>query len=401
MPIAENLRFLVVEDHPFQRSTLLRMLRKMGARDPLQASDGAHALEVLTADGGIEVVICDLKMPGMDGLEFIRHVGATRPGLSLIIVSAVGRSLLNSVDKMTRAYGVRLLGVIEKPVTPVALEALLANQQAPPAGRGASGPEYSLEEILEGIRERQFEPFFQPKIDFATDAIVGAEALARWRTPQHGIVAPYAFIPQLEKHRRIYDLTFLMLERSAAACLAWRASGLDLSVSVNLSLVSLTDTSLAERVTRVVCATGLEPKHVILEVTETAAMTEVAPALENLARLRMNGFGLAVDDYGTGFSSLSQLTRVPFTELKIDQSFVRDCISDQTRLAIVDSSVALARRLGMESVAEGVETREDWDALKHAGCRLAQGYFIAKPLENADFEVFCRARASARTTSDA
>lgn len=389
MRIAEVLRLLVVEDHPFQRSMLLRMLRSLGASNPLEASDGAQALEIIAANSNLDVVICDLKIPGMDGLEFIRHLGITRPDLSVIVASAEGRAILNSVEKMTRAHGGRLLGVIEKPVTPEPLEALLAQHKAHLPLAGVVGPKYSLEEILAGIRDRQFEPYFQAKINFATGSVVGAKALARWCSPQHGIVGPYAFIPVLEEHRHIDELTFLMLERAAACCLGWRASGLDLSVSVNLSLLSLTDTSLAERLTRIVNATGLDPQHVVLEITETAAMTEVAPALENLAQLRMKGFGLAADDYGTGFSSLSQLTRVPFTELKIDQSFVRDCTSDETRLAIVDSSVDLAQRLGMVSVAEGVETREDWDALQRAGCVFAQGYYIAKPLKNSVFEAFC------------
>jgi EAL domain-containing protein (putative c-di-GMP-specific phosphodiesterase class I) len=165
-------------------------------------------------------------------------------------------------------------------------------------------------------------------------------------------------------------------------------------VSVNLSLASLADTTLADQITQIVKNTGLAPHDMTLEVTETTAMTDVAPALENLTRLRMHGFGLSIDDYGTGFSSMQQLTRVPFTELKIDQSFVRGFAANVRLRPIVESSVEMARRLNIKSVAEGAETQEDWDALKAIGCDLVQGYFVSRPLEEKAFVQFCDTHAA-------
>ncbi|MEO5831483.1 MAG: EAL domain-containing protein, partial [Rhodanobacter sp.] len=225
--------------------------------------------------------------------------------------------------------------------------------------------------------------------------VVGAEALARWRTAKHGIVGPSAFIPQLETNGKIDELTYIMVEKSAQACRQWRTAEHDINISVNISLLSLSDVSLADRITRIVSEAGLDPRHMILEVTETTAMTEVASALENLTRLRMRGFGLAIDDYGTGFSSLSQISRVPYTELKIDQTFVTGCTKNPTHLAIVNSCVDLARQLGIQSIAEGVETQTDWDAVDHAGCHMAQGYFIAKPMEGTQFLEFLQQRGAA------
>ena len=178
-------------------------------------------------------------------------------------------------------------------------------------------------------------------------------------------------------------------------CRAWRKGGLALTVAINLSLVSLDDTALADRLMRGrTVRRGSAQIDVIFEITETVAMTDVAAALENLTRLRMWGFGLSVDDFGTGFSSLRQLTRVPFTEIKIDQEFVRGCATNPSSRTIVESSVEMARRLGITSVAEGVETQEDWDVLKAAGCDLAQGFFIAKPLESNSFLAFCTAEST-------
>ena len=390
--ILEGLVLLVVEDHDFQRRTVARMLRSLGALEVLEAADGKQALALLRAAAHVDLVVCDLDMPEMDGMEFIRHLGQAELAVSLIISSAKERALLDSVEKMARAYGVRLLGVIEKPLTLAGLKELIARYEQPipkAVHASLSAPDFSLEHILQGLQKKQFEPFFQPKVDLASGRIVGAEALARWRHPEHGLVAPYAFIALLEQSGNIDELTFAMLEATAVACRTWRERSLELTVSVNLSLASLTDTMLADRITQVVRTSGLDPRHMMLEITESAAMTEVAYALENLARLRMRGFGLSIDDYGTGYSSMQQLTRIPFTELKIDQGFVTGCVSNKATRAIVESSVAMARSMGIKSVAEGVETQAEWDALKATGCDVAQGYFIAKPMDASSFLEFC------------
>jgi EAL domain-containing protein (putative c-di-GMP-specific phosphodiesterase class I) len=180
-------------------------------------------------------------------------------------------------------------------------------------------------------------------------------------------------------------LTWTMLERAATAAAQWQAGGLAASVSVNLSLTSLGDPTLADRITETVRRHGLDTRNMILEITESAAMTDLARSLENLARLRVKGFGLSIDDYGTGYSSMQQLARIPFTELKLDQSFVTNCATHTQHRAIIESSLDMARRLKLKTVAEGVETQADWTLLRELGCALGQGYFIAKPMALADF----------------
>lgn len=390
--LANELTLLIVEDHDFQRRTVARMLRSLGARDVLEAGDGRQALALVRGAAPVDIVVCDLDMPEMDGMEFIRHLGQSELAVSVIICSAQDRALLDSVEKMARAYDVRLLGVIEKPITLDQLGSLIARHKPSkpqPRQAPAGTPAFSLAQILRGLQQNEFEPFFQPKVNFATGRIVGAEALARWRHPEHGLVAPYAFIAPLEQSNNINELTFLMLEKAAQACRRWREDGFEWTVSVNLSLVSLADTTLADRITAIVRSAGLDPRHMVLEITETAAMSDIAPALENLTRLRMHGFGLSIDDYGTGYASMQQLARIPFTELKIDQGFVRGFAASNATRAIVESSVEMARRLGIKSVAEGVETQADWVAMKTAGCDVAQGYFIARPMDERSFLEFC------------
>lgn len=388
------LTVLVVEDDDFQRRTVAQMLTHLGVRQVLEAADGKQALDLLQSaePGAVDIVACDLDMPEMDGMEFLRRLGERNSAISVFITSALDSALIASVEKMARAYGVRVLGIAKKPLTIGRLEAMLlrCGQPKPRPERPASEmPSFSLAEILQGIHAKQFEPFFQPQVKLATGAIVGAEALARWRHPEKGLVGPYAFIAPLEQSGKIDELTYLILEKAAGACIAWHKRNLQFSVSVNLSLVSLADTALADRITEVVRNAGLEPRHMVLEITETTAMTEIPQALENLARLRMRGFGLAIDDYGTGYSSMQQLNRIAFSELKIDQGFVTDFTNEGTARVIVESSMQMARRLRMRSVAEGVETQEIWSALAAAGCDLAQGYFISRPLEESLFLGFC------------
>jgi EAL domain-containing protein (putative c-di-GMP-specific phosphodiesterase class I) len=220
----------------------------------------------------------------------------------------------------------------------------------------------------------------------ASGRIKGAEALARWRHPQQGIVDPYAFVGPLEDHNQIDELTWVMLRKSVDFCCGWRTkSGLDVSVSVNVSAKSLADVSFADYVTELVRRSSLDCRNIILEVTESAATTDVGHSLENLSRLRMKGFGLSIDDYGTGYSSLQQLARISFTEIKLDQSFIRSAATQQAARIILESSIDMARKLGIVTVAEGIETETDWALLSELGCVLAQGYLISKPIESSEF----------------
>ncbi len=384
-----SLNFLIAEDHDFQRRTLVKMLAGMGAKEVHEAPDGNVALKIINdPKQSVDIVISDLDMPGMDGMEFIRRLGEAKRRVSLIVSSALERKLLASVATMTQAYGVSLLGVVEKPPTLGKLEPLFRLYKRPqpePDQPRTVGPTFALEEITAGLKNDEFEPFLQPKVELATGQVKGAEALARWRHPHKGIIAPYAFIRPLEDNGLIDELTWVMLKKAAAFCSAWRATGVDATVSVNLSLKSLGDVEIADRVTELVRSQNLEPQHVILEVTESAATTDVGKALENLARLRMKGFGLSIDDYGTGYSSMQQLTRIAFTELKIDQSFVMNAAKQNSARVILESSLEMAKKLTITSVAEGVETQADFDLLCQLRCDVAQGYFIARPMECAAY----------------
>lgn len=387
-----ELNILVVEDDDFQRHMVVTMLRSLGATSISEAANGKQALDIMTGTNSspINVALCDLKMPEMDGMEFLRRLSQKLHHVAIIITSALDGKLLASVAKMTKMYGIRLLGVIEKPILQAQLKGLLSSYDTAENKwhQSVDARSFTVEEILQGIRANQFEPFFQPKVDLKTGRLVGAEALARWVHPERGVIDPYAFIPPLEQSGNIDELTFLMLEKSASACRAFHDKGHIVSISINLSLVSLEDEMLADRIIQIAHKAAIDPQYLVLEITESAAMTEAAQALENLARLCMNGFALSIDDYGTGYSSMQQLTRIAFSELKIDQSFVKDFTDNKILSIVVESSVDMAHKLQMKSVAEGVETQQDWETLKGMGCDTVQGYFIAKPMNVTAFHDF-------------
>jgi EAL domain-containing protein (putative c-di-GMP-specific phosphodiesterase class I) len=379
-----ELKFLAVEDHEFQRGMLLKMLARLGATQVSTAADGQAALDIVKSSyPSIDIIISDLDMPGMDGLEFMRHLSEAHIPVAIILASALESVLLDSVETMTRAYGVKILGVIQKPITAEKLDALIKLHiptQSIQIRPGDGDLSFSMEEIAQGLRNDEFEPFFQPKVLLANRSIKGAEALARWRHPQKGIIAPSAFIGPLENHNKIGELTWMIFRKSVSFCREWRAkTNQDVNVSVNVSVKSLADVHFADRVQELVQLEKLDSRNLILEVTESATTADVGHLLENLSRLRMKGFGLSIDDYGTGYSSLQQLTRIAFTEIKIDQSFVANASAQQSARIILESSLDMAKKLGISTVAEGIETQDQWDLVRELGCELAQGYLIARP----------------------
>lgn len=381
----ERLRFMIVEDEPTQRAGLVALLTRIGARHITQAEHGRAALEMLQAQSPpTDILLCDLDLPEMDGMALMRQMVGLPNLPSIILVSQLDTAMRDSVFAMAQAYRLPILGDMAKPPSRSKLLDLLTHYQASalhkPRPADGTAPTVERDEIAVGLKKGEFVPYFQPKVEMASGRVVGVEALVRWNHPHRGLLAPGAFLDAVESHGLMDHLTWIVLAQSAAIGHAWHQRGLALTLSVNLSLSSLGRVELAERIVEVVSKQGLPFSSMILEVTESAAMQAVGPSLENLTRLRLRGFGLSIDDYGTGYSALQQLTRVPFTELKIDQSFVRTATQHETTRIVVESSLDIARKLKLKSTAEGIETPQQWKLLKAMGCDIAQGYLIAKPM---------------------
>lgn len=243
---------------------------------------------------------------------------------------------------------------------------------------------------LRGALERdQFHLVYQPKIDLATQQVVHAEALLRWQHPELGAISPEEFIPLAEHSGSMHDLTHFVLSAALAENARWREQGLDLAIAVNVSALDLMDPGLVDCVEDDLAKYRVPATRLILEVTESALMRDIDLALRVLRRMNALGVQLAIDDYGTGYSSLAQLKRLPVSELKIDKSFVSGLEAGSDDQAIVRSTIDLGHNLGLRVVAEGVESATALAMLHELGCDMAQGYLLSRPLRGVDFIVWC------------
>jgi len=245
-----------------------------------------------------------------------------------------------------------------------------------------------MSELPRAIRDGQLELHYQPKIRLSaeTPAVEGVECLVRWQHPELGFVAPDEFISLAEKTGYIVELTRYVLDRALAQCAAWRRRGIDLCVAVNVSAVDLRHGSLAGRVQSLLDEHGLPASALCLEITESAAMEDPESALRRLSALRDLGVRLSIDDYGTGYSSLAQLKKLPVSELKIDKSFVLDLDRSEDDQIIVRSTIELAHSIGLEVVAEGVESARILWQLREWQLDCAQGFHISRPLALAQID---------------
>ncbi|WP_295990917.1 EAL domain-containing response regulator [Rugamonas sp.] len=378
---------LVVEDSIVQRAYLVGLLQQLGFGAILEASDGNEALALLEREGAesMFLVLTDLEMPGMDGIELTCQLTERHLAQNLIVVSARDPRLLEIIESMGADDAeVGLLGTLLKPVRMDALEALLqrAGQGSTAAPAVAAAPDLpSLQELAQALERQEFLPYFQPKVAMRSGLLQGVEALARWVHPTRGMLAPQYFIPALEGSALMADFTLDIVRQVLRHMLDWRLAGLPpLTMSVNLSADNLADRAFIDRLTALVLASGVAPAMLVWEVTETSVMHHLSRSMANMGRLRLMGFGLAMDDFGIGYSSMQQFARCPFTELKIDRAFVHGAARWPNRHVVLKSALELGQRLAVDTVAEGVETADDWHLLRQLGCDMAQGYLLAKPM---------------------
>lgn len=384
-----NTKIMLVDDEPFMLRLLGRTLETLGFGALSPYGSGAAALDALDAldamAGAPDIILLDLNMPDMDGIQFIRHIVDREFAGSLILVSGEDERTLQAVSTLMRAHRITVLGHLHKPVAPVALAALLAKWQSPVhGGAHALKTAYGAEAVRAAIANGELVNYYQPKVAVASGRVVGVETLVRWRHPTDGLVLPDQFIGVAEAHGLIDDLTRVVLGAALAQARTWRDAGLALKVAVNVSMDNLAVLGFPDFVAGAARMAGVPPSDLVLEVTESRLATDLRAPLEILTRLRLKRFGLSIDDFGTGHSSLAQLRDIPFDELKIDRSFVHKAWNDEILRAIFEASLNLARQLGMETVAEGVEDAQDWAFLRSIGCDLAQGYFIARPMPAAE-----------------
>lgn len=366
-------RLLVIDDQHELCEFIAEVAKRMGF-DALAVTE-ADAFRRAYLDFNPTVVVLDLQMSGSDGIELLRYLGVQGAKAQVLVASGMDQRVLTTAEQVGRAQGLTMLGALQKPIMLGDLEAVLRKTMKP--GAGVTSIELEL-----ALARNELQVYYQPKatlIDGKWQA-KGVEALARWRHPLRGFIPPPVFIHIAEASGLIRQLTEQVVESAIRQAAAWSAAGLPLSVAINLSPRLLNDRSFPDLAGGLAARYGVSPELITFEITESAAMSDPDTTMDVLTRLRVKSFGLSIDDFGTGYSSLKQLYLMPFSELKIDISFVRDvCHRDEARV-MVETMVLLAHKLGLTACAEGVETAEVLDFLAKTHCDCAQGYLIGKPM---------------------
>ena len=380
---------LLVDDSAMQREYAAELLETLELSLIEQAASGREALHLLRGRAArqqpLPLLLLDLEMPDMDGIELLLHLHEEGICPPVVLASGCEEALVNTVLDMIRTLRLPLLGNLPKPLSGKDLHGLLQhlpNLASPSPAEECVRPTVSVtaQALREALRQGHVRPHYQPKIDLSSGRLLGYEVLARWQDPRQGMLYPGDFIAVATESGLLPELTFQLIEQVLADAARLQQQGWTPSMAVNIDISMLANRNFANELIARVQASGARAEQLILEVTESALMHDTAATLASVGRLRLAGFGLSIDDYGTGFSTLQQLTRLPFTELKIDRAFVAGARSNRRSHAILQSAIDMSVRLRLPSIAEGVETIDEVRLLCGLGCSAAQGYLFARPM---------------------
>jgi EAL domain-containing protein (putative c-di-GMP-specific phosphodiesterase class I)/ActR/RegA family two-component response regulator len=380
-------RLLILDDDPCVAQTIAVVAQREGFN--VRTCERTDEFFALVAQWVPTHLALDLVMPGMDGVEVLRLLAEQTCDARILLTSGMGAKVLESAQRSGDERGLHISGILPKPFRAHELRVLL-NDASPqqircaPVYMAAADRSITEQDLAQAFALREFFLHYQPKVALDTGRPVGFEALVRWRRQDGAIVAPDRFIPLIEQSGQIQALTDYVLDEG----LQWFTRlppvvSQSLKLSINLSARNLNDLKLADRLRSQCVALGVAPTSVILELTESSAMADPAEARDIMTRLRIKGFALGIDDFGTGYSSMVQLARLPFSELKIDKSFVLSMLQSNESRKIVASTIQLGCSLGMTVVAEGIEDAATARMLRELGCTLGQGYHFGRPMDGA------------------
>ena len=346
-----------------------------GAGYAATVTDSAGEFRLALGENPPAVIVMDLHMPEIDGFELLRELSEKESRAKLVMVSGVADPrTLETARRFGREMGLTMAGVLAKPIRAADLKAVLV-------GLRESADETTVEGLREAIANDRLFLEYQPKIDIRTRKLVGVEALVRWRGESGQIIPPDAFIPLAENSGLIDDLTLWTIDRALRQRRAWQDKALDLRVAVNISAKNIHDHRLPDQLCDKCRELGIPAGAITIELTETASTWDVASLMEVLGRFRIKGFHLSIDDFGTGYSSIAQLVKLPFSELKVDKSFVLEMDRVRDAAIVAKAIIDLGHNLGLAVVAEGVEKEIQLKMLAEYGCDMAQGFYFFRPMD--------------------
>lgn len=379
---------LILDDDDRIRRLLTLLVQDLGL--PARGVDNFEGFkEALNPSTGL--VVLDLSMPDVDGVEVIRHLALIGFKGRLVVVSGAEQRVLDSVELLAQRSGLSIAGTLRKPFSPLLFQRLLQPFIEPrisPTSRPRSLPQEEVDYLLES---RRLLAYYQPKLDLESGRICGAEALVRCDHPALGLIGPALILKQVAETQLSDRINLQIIDRVFDDMARWKAAGRVLPVAINLNARLLSDLSIPDRVVASAQKHGVKLDNISFEITETTFSEEMLHALDVLTRLRLKGIRLSIDDFGTGYSTEERLNELPFTELKIDRSLIIALDQESGARDKVGRCVDLARRLGLKTVAEGVETREQLNAVRMLGVDVVQGYMIARPMSAAELPAWTAA----------
>lgn len=372
----QHSRVLLVDDDPVFLAVAEAVVTALGIADVTCASNGADGLECLRSrDPDFSFIILDLNMPELDGLAFMR--GAAELGFKggIIVSSGESEAVIRSARHMGEMLGVRIIGCLKKPLSTHDLRALLnsaaagGDQDRPPFRGSLPSSLHSLELV----------PYYQAQHDAWNGSIRGAEALIRARDQQGTIHGPGKLFSLVHGHGELVRMTLDIARKVMDDALCWRTAGVRVCAAINVDARVAEEPEVGATIARLAHERSLDPTSLCLELTETALPVDMTRLIEALTRLRMVGFQLSLDDYGTGGSNFELLRLCPFTEIKIDGSVIRAAASEPIAHKFLDSAVAMASDLGLNVIGEGIETAAQLDLARQSGIAVIQGYLFSRP----------------------
>jgi EAL domain-containing protein (putative c-di-GMP-specific phosphodiesterase class I)/AmiR/NasT family two-component response regulator len=376
-------RVLILEDQPFQRGFLANMFTALPGVAVDTSGDAAHAVAMCQLTR-YDLVVTDLMMPGIDGIQFIQTLASQEHRPMLALVSSASQRMMASARLMAESLGLTVLGILPKPVSVADITGLVERLRQARRDSAAEQPaeapplSASRERLIQAIDTDEITAWFQPKKSLDSGLVVAAEALVRWRHPEWGTLEAARFLPLVELHGLEAMLLRHILKASVQAQAGWHDLGFRIPVSINLPPHLLEQRDLPDQLLELTLANGGNAADLCFELMESSTTGHVSDYYAGACRLRMKGFGLAQDDFGQGLSSVHNLVNTPFTEVKIDRALVRGCARDPALRSALATVVALGSKLGLNIVAEGVETDAELATLRKLGCNQVQGFLISR-----------------------